>query len=295
MNLANTVLSALRSLLILFPFLALGAAVVYAYEHTNKRRLERLAPPPEHYPPRQVPPDGLSGDEGSDAEEGEEEDEEEGGEEEEEEGGYNEEPIPAAPPLGEASTTALPTPTHPPVPRTRIVGPKKARSLARRNQRRAYNEFLHFQAAERARAQAAVAEEEEAKVTEEKERRKLVERDIATKKQEAKRIKIEVEKMLEEEEREDVEVLKRMVNRSGMWWIGKLAEGRGERWGKDVLKREGLVGKIAGGEDVGVITGEGWYVRLGTRELGALFGEMDKRGAMQWEDIIEVLEGTLRR
>jgi hypothetical protein len=219
-------------------------------------------------------------DEPSSAEESEAEDE------------YNEESRPATPPIPETST-ALPTPTH--VPRTRIVGTKKARSLARRDQRRAYNEFLHFQAAERARTQAAVAEEEVEKVLEEKRRRALVEDEIATKKQEAKRIRMEKERILEEEERENVEVLKRMVSSSGMWWIGMLAGGRGECWGKDVLRREGLVGKIAGGGDVGVITGEGWYVRLGVGELGTLFEEINKRGAMQWGELVEVLEGVLCR
>lgn len=180
--------------------------------------------------------------------------------------------------------------TRPHIPRTRNVGAKKARSLARRDQRRAYHEFLHSQAAMRASAAAAIAEEEHDRMFEEKRRRALIEDEIAAKKEAERKARLEAEKKGAEKERGDVEELKKKVAAPGAWRVSALGGKRSEAWGVEVLRREGLVGKVRGGEDVGIITGEGWYVRLGERQLELISGEIEKKGRMEWREIADRLE-----
>ncbi|KAG0135219.1 hypothetical protein HOY82DRAFT_576971 [Tuber indicum] len=175
--------------------------------------------------------------------------------------------------------------TRPHIPHTRNVGAKKARSLARRDQRRAYHELLHSQAAMRA---SATAERDE--MFEEKRRCALVEDEIAAKKEAETTAWLEAESNGAENERGDVEGLKKKVAVPGAWRVSALGGKRGEEWGVEVLRREGLVGKVRGGEDVGIITGEGWYVRLGERQLESISGEIEKKGRMEWREIADRLE-----
>ncbi|PUU79143.1 hypothetical protein B9Z19DRAFT_980455 [Tuber borchii] len=319
-ELINFTIPFIRSFILLTPLLALGAVVVYAYEQTNKRRLqaasetqpvveEPLPGEPEQAPLGEVEEDYNDDDDGVEEEYPQDAETEElmrqwqaqnpdfvvPPELEEEEGApANDARLPQFNARGGGDGAAAAGPaggqTRLHIPRTRNVGAKKARSLARRDQRRAYHEFLHSQAAMRASAAAAIAEEEHDRMFEEKRRRALIEDEIAAKKEAERKARLEAEKKSAEKERGDVEGLKKKVAAPGAWRVSALGGKRGEAWSVEVLKREGLVGKVRGGEDVGIITGEGWYVRLGERQLELISGEIEKKGKMEWREIADRLE-----
>ena len=316
-ELINFTIPFVRSFILLTPLLALGAVVVYAYEQTNKRRLqaasetrpveeEPLPGEAEQTPLGEVEED-YNDDDGVEEEYPQDAETEElmrqwqaqnpdfvvPPELEEEEVPANDARLPQFNARGDGAAAAAGPAggqTRPHIPHTRNVGAKKARSLARRDQRRAYHEFLHSQAAMRASAAAATAEEEHERIFEEKRRRALIEDEIAAKKEAERKARLEAEKKGAEKERGDVDGLKKKVAAPGAWRVSTLGGKRGEAWGVEVLRREGLVGKVRGGEDVGIITGEGWYVRLGERQLELISGEIEKKGRMEWREIADRLE-----
>ncbi|TGZ83945.1 hypothetical protein EX30DRAFT_361919 [Ascodesmis nigricans] len=163
--------------------------------------------------------------------------------------------------------------------RTRTVGTKKAASLARRDARRAYNEFMRSQAQQRAEAEKELIEQERTAAFENARRRAVVEEEIAARKEEEKR------RRREKEEREAKE-LRELV-------LGKVARGRFKledpRWEK-VLRKEGLVGVLNDGEAVGLVTKEGEWVRVNREHLEALWMEVEIRGGMKWREMSEWLE-----
>ncbi|RPB06041.1 hypothetical protein L873DRAFT_1727050 [Choiromyces venosus 120613-1] len=324
-ELINFTIPFIRSFILLTPLLALGAVVVYVYEQTNKRRIQAAAS--EKSPTVEEPllaeaepqPTPLADGEAEDHDDDDDDDDDDGVEEEfpqdaeteelmrqwqaqnpdfaippelQDDGipGGNEGGLPQIGAGGMGAAGPAGGQTRPHIPRTRNVGAKKARSLARRDQRRAYHEFLHSQAAMRASAAAAIAEEEQDRMFEEKRRRALIEDEIAERKEAERKARAEAERKGAEKERGDVEGLKKKVAVPGAWRVSVLGGKRGEEWSVEVLRREGLVGKVRGGEDVGIITGEGWYVRLGERQLELISGEIEKKGRMEWREIADRLE-----
>lgn len=180
-------------------------------------------------------------------------------------------------------------------PRTRTVGAKKARSLARRDQRRAYHEFLQSQQSERARQAAVIAEEEEERVFEEKRRRALAEEEIIAKRQSVKEERARAEKKREEEQRRDVSRVRDTVlaREKIAWNVGGLARmvQRDEAWIRAALKSEGLLGWK--GTEMRMITEEGWYLVVGEAHLKVLYGEIERRGKMEWGEMAKVLEDAI--
>lgn len=182
-------------------------------------------------------------------------------------------------------------------PRTRTVGAKKARSLARRDQRRAYHEFLQSQQSERARQAAVVAEEDEERLFEEKRRRALAEEEIVALRQSVKEERARAESKREEEQRRDLEKVRDTVTARSAgkiaWSVDGLARlvRRDEAWVRGALKSEGLLG--CKGNEVRMITEEGWYLVVGEAELRVLYEEIEKRGKMEWVEMAKILEKAI--
>jgi hypothetical protein len=288
----------LYNLLLFSPLLGLGALILYVLERADTlRRGAGLLPPEPNPPPLEQPqPDPQAetfpqNDPDSDIESDTDE-------------LLERDPLDAPfdddqPQQAQAQAQAqAPAQQQRRAPRTRTVGTKKARSLARRDQRRAYHEFMHSQQSARAAENAALAEEEEERVFEEKRRRALAEDEIIKRKERERAERLERERKEREEYARDVDALKTMVGvrrgeRQGRrgWKIEELAGRRGTEWVRETLRLEGLVGIREGG--VGMITGDGWYVVLGEQELGKLYEEMERRGRMDWGEMASVLERAI--
>jgi len=196
-----------------------------------------------------------------------------------------------------------PQPHRPlPTPANRPISTKKARSLARRDARRAYHEFLQNEREQRRLAEASGAEEREAALRAEKARRAEVERRIAEKlRLERERRKEEERREREEEERVREEVVRevrggleesRAVNLEAL--AARLRRERG--WVEGVVKAAGLM-KGRKGEVVMVSEG-GWLVRVGEGIMKELYcravAAAEKTGGrLSMEDLGEMLEGVL--
>jgi hypothetical protein len=178
--------------------------------------------------------------------------------------------------------------------RARVVGTKKARSLARRDQRRAYHEFLHSQAAARAEAEAALREEAEARAFENARRRYLLEEEVAAKREKERVEREERERREREREGRDVDVVVKALRKGGVVRLQALAEkvGRGREWVEAVVRREGFLGT---GEDGSVrfVTREGVWVCFEMEMQRRLWEVLQERGRMEWSEIGAVMEGLL--
>ncbi|ORY16450.1 hypothetical protein BCR34DRAFT_557241 [Clohesyomyces aquaticus] len=154
----------------------------------------------------------------------------------------------------------------------RTIGAKKAKSLARKDQRRAYHEFHRQQAEIRRQAEAAGKEEREAELAAEKARRAEVEREIL------ERERLEREKRKEEERREieeergarerAMETVRREIDENRAVNLVAVAEReeRDEVWIEKLVRASGLLAtpQKTPGKEVTMITGGGWLVRIDT-------------------------------
>ena len=185
----------------------------------------------------------------------------------------------------------------------RTIGTKKAKSIARRDQRRAYHEFQRSQAEQRRAAEAHGREEREAALASEKARRAEEERRIAEKQRLERERKKEEERREAEEERERreraVERVREDVVKKGAADLVGLAveEGKDRMWIERLVRASGIVAQmendLAGSKIM--ITGEGWMVRV-DRELmtkayadAVAFGDR-KDGRVSFEEFGEIVE-----
>ncbi|OSS48753.1 hypothetical protein B5807_06856 [Epicoccum nigrum] len=157
-------------------------------------------------------------------------------------------------------------------PANRAVGAKKAKSLARKDQRRAYHEF-HRQEAELRRLQEAEGREErEAALAAEKARRAAAEAEIVEReRRERERVKEEREKEAAEEAERRERVVRNVregVEARGAVDLGALAweEGKDTLWVERLVRASGVLKVLEGEGDKVVITRAGWVVRV-DREL----------------------------
>lgn len=293
--------SFLTNLLAFSPLLLLAGLILYLLDRADSLRRATAAEP--------VQPPPLEGLEEAEAEaqedllaplsdeEYDDEDDLDDGEEEEEEEETDEQPTDTTAQGPTPPIVPLAAPLADRTPRTRTVGAKKARSLARRDQRRAYHEFLQSQQSERARQAAVIAEEEEERLFEEKRRRALAEEEIIAKRQSVKEERARAEKKREEEQRRDADRVRETVLARGAgkmaWNVGGLARmvQRDETWVRAVLKSEGLLGRK--GTEMRMITEEGWYLIVEEAQLKVLYEEIEKRGKMEWGEMAKVLEDAL--
>ncbi|KAJ4325245.1 hypothetical protein N0V94_000767 [Neodidymelliopsis sp. IMI 364377] len=219
-------------------------------------------------------------------------------------------PGPAAPPAdfpppheaADAAAEAGPANERPrPTPQNRAVGAKKAKSLARKDQRRAYHEF-HRQEAELRRLQAAEgAEERESALAAEKARRAAAEAAIVEKERkerEDRKREVEREQAEEQERRERVvrEVRER-VEAGGAVDLVDVAwrEGKDQLWVERLVRASGVLAQLSRDGAQVMITSRGWLVRV-DKELmqkaykeAEAFGEIHA-GKISFEEFGNILE-----
>lgn len=198
-------------------------------------------------------------------------------------------------------------PARPPViPEQRNVGAKKAKALARRDQRRAYHEFQRSQGdAQRAR-DAEGAEQREKALAAERERRKAAESALEAKKakeREERRMREEAERVEEQRRREQaVELVRTRLESDRMCDLFKVAREVGvddEEWVERILRSSGMIGRRD--DTVTMITGMGWAVRVSAADMQRVYnGSLeDERtsgddGRIEPSYIANVLESTIR-
>jgi hypothetical protein len=151
----------------------------------------------------------------------------------------------------------------------RNVGAKKAKSLARRDRQRAYNEFVREQANAQKARDAESAEDREKEAAKERERRKAVEAKIAAQKARERAEKKEREAREREKEKERrIKTLKIVDEglKRGLVWLDDVRQkvNRDRSWVKGVVKREGYLGmkEVNGKKVLTVVTKTGWLVRV---------------------------------
>ncbi|KAF9639146.1 hypothetical protein BFW01_g10043 [Lasiodiplodia theobromae] len=188
---------------------------------------------------------------------------------------------------------------------TRQVGAKKARSLARRDQRRAYHEFVRTQAeAQRAREREG-AEEREAELFEEKRRRAVAEAAVEERARREREERRERERRAREEEgrvqREALKVVREGLEGRGavgveevLRRVGRRAGGEGEdgdggrEWLERLLRADGVVGRTAGG----------WVVRVRESDMQDAWrraaAQVKSDAKITFADLGEALEELLR-
>lgn len=191
------------------------------------------------------------------------------------------------------------------IPQQRNVGAKKAKSLARKDQRRAYNEFQRSQGdAQRAR-DAEGAAEREAEQAAERERRKAAEAKLEAKKAQEREKKREQERREREEDfarreraieivREELEERK-MCN---LFDVARQVGGEDDVWVEKILNASGMLGTRKDGS-VTMVTSTGWVVRVRKEDMlkaysGAAESQKGGKSEISYEYVGKLLEETLR-
>jgi hypothetical protein len=192
-----------------------------------------------------------------------------------------------------------------PTPANRAIGTKKAKSLARRDQRRAYHEFHRSQAEQRKREEAEGKEERDALLAAEKARRAEVERDIVEKKRaEVERRKEEERKEGEEERERRERVVERVrgeVGRKGAVDLVDLAweEGKDKVWIERLVRASGMLAQMEREGLRVMITGDGWIVRLDTELMQKAYTDAlaygdAQDGRLGFDEFGTILEQAVR-
>jgi hypothetical protein len=188
----------------------------------------------------------------------------------------------------------------------RTVGAKKAKSLQRRDQRRAYHEFMRSQGeAQRAR-DAEGAEEREAQLAAERARRAAKEAEV-----EAKRAKEREEKRLKEEKARDEEIqrreravrltreeleTRRVVDLEAV--ARRIGGNVGREWVEGLVRASGLL--LEGQGQHTMITSNGWVVRVEREDLESLYrvaatAADETDGTVAYADLGGKLESILEK
>lgn len=191
----------------------------------------------------------------------------------------------------------------------RNVGAKKAKSLARRDQRRAYHEFQRAQGeAQRAR-DAEGAAEREAALAAEKERRRAVEAELEAKKAREREKKKEQDRKEREEElsrrERAVALVKRELAERKMCNVFDVVKHVGgtdvdELWVERILNANGLLGKRDDGSFT-MITGTGWIVKVTSDDMRTTYQNAaeqeigDENGRISYEELGGLLEQVLKK
>ena len=200
-----------------------------------------------------------------------------------------------------------PGPAGPPnVPAHRNVGAKKAKSLARKDQRRAYNEFMRSQGDAQRAEEAKGAAEREAAIAAEKERRKAAAAVVEAKKAKEREQKREAERKQREEEMKSRELAIKLVREAldddGLCDLFKVARQVGgdadEEWVERILRASDLVGMKDG--VLTMITSVGWAARVSQQDVRQLYENAatqdvsDESGAIGYDRLGSMFETILR-
>lgn len=188
----------------------------------------------------------------------------------------------------------------------RNIGAKKAKSLARRDQRRAYHEFMRSQGdAQRAR-DAEGAAEREAALNAEKERRRAATAALdiqKAKERDERKAKEERDRRDEIKRRElAVSIVRDELNARNMCDPFRVAEQVGgdvdDEWVERLLNTAGVLGKK--GDTMTMVTSMGWVVRVTEQQMTNLYisaaqnGIGSGDGRIDIEDLGAMLEAILR-
>ncbi|KAF3039387.1 hypothetical protein E8E12_007794 [Didymella heteroderae] len=205
----------------------------------------------------------------------------------------------AGPANAEANERPRPTPAN------RAIGAKKAKSLARKDQRRAYHEF-HRQEAELRRLQEAEGRDErEAALAAEKARRAAAEAEIREQerkeREEAKALR-EREQQEEQERRERcVQHVRQQLEDRGAVDLAEAAyaEGKDQLWVERLVRASGLLAQAERQGGKVLITSRGWLVRVDKEIMEMAYKEAEEAGD-RWEGKVdfgefgEMLERAVR-
>ena len=196
--------------------------------------------------------------------------------------------------------------------RNNNVGTKKAKSLARRDQRRAYNEFMRTQGeAQRAR-DAEGAAEREAMQAAERARRKAAEEALESKRAKEREKRREKERRKREEEtarrERAVSIVRQGLDERRMCNLLDVADHIGgdadEIWVEKILNASGMVGRSRTGLDeedgLTMVTSTGWVVRVREEDMKMVYRTvLEQRregedGEIEYDELGKVLENVLR-
>jgi hypothetical protein len=206
---------------------------------------------------------------------------------------------------GAAAQAANP---HQPRPRdpNREVGAKKAKAIARRNQQRAYNEWLREQGDAQRAEWARDEKEHNDQIAAEQSRRAAVEAKLREKERQAR----EARKLKEENERQtELEATRsasRMIeerlatqNFIGLKEMVKAVK-RDEEWGRQLVRREGLLGtKVKDGQKYNVmLTKSGWIVRITSDVMDEVYAQASTAcgkgdGRITWHGLGQLVQATV--
>ncbi|KAF3050025.1 hypothetical protein E8E11_002826 [Didymella keratinophila] len=192
-----------------------------------------------------------------------------------------------------------------PTPANRAIGAKKAKSLARKDQRRAYHEF-HRQEAELRRLQEAEGRDErDAALATEKARRAAAEAEIREqerKEREATKVLREREQSEEQERRERVvQHVREELERRGAVDLAEAAyqEGKDRLWVERLVRASGLLAQAERQGGRVVITSRGWLVRVDREIMEMAYEEAEEaadrgEGKVGFGEFGEMLERAVR-
>ncbi|EMD94699.1 hypothetical protein COCC4DRAFT_203754 [Bipolaris maydis ATCC 48331] len=204
---------------------------------------------------------------------------------------------------GPANPPPPPQPARAP-PTHRTVGTKKAKSLARKDQQRAYNEWLRQEAEIRRRQEDEGREEREAALALERERRAAAEEVIRAKEREEREaLKREREREAEEEaERRDrvVSHVKSRIEDVGCVDLVEAAwnEGKDRVWVERLLRASGLLGHLHTDGSRLLLTGRHWLVKIDQHIMDRAYAEahrfaQEHGGKVRFEDLASILENVV--
>jgi hypothetical protein len=176
-------------------------------------------------------------------------------------------------------------PIHPrPTPQNRTIGTKKAKSLARRDQQRAYNEWLRSEADRRKAEEEEGRSERDALLAAEKARRTGIEAEI----REREKGEREARKMEERREAEEegarrervVGSVKKGMERKGVVDLVDEAvkEGKDVLWVERLIRASGLVQQLQKDGGHVLVTGQSWLVKIDEEIMQRVYAEAERFG-----------------
>jgi hypothetical protein len=192
------------------------------------------------------------------------------------------------------------------VPAHRNVGAKKAKSLARKDQRRAYNEFMRSQGDAQRAEDAKDAAEREAALAAERERRKAATAALEAKKAKEREQKREAERKQRDEEIRCRELAITLVKEAlddqrmcDLFKVAKQVSGEvNEEWVERIVRSSELVGMRNG--VLTMITSVGWAIRVSQQDVRQLYENAavqdmsDESGAVSYDQLGSLFENILK-
>ena len=172
----------------------------------------------------------------------------------------------------------------PDMPPARNVGAKKAKALAKKDQRRAYHEFQRSQGeAQRAR-DAEGAAERDAELAAERERRRAAEAKVKEREAREREVKRESERKARADEMRRREMVVRIVREevegNGVCELMKVARQAGndvdEEWVEKIVHASGILGRK--GDATTMTTSLGWVVRVTESDMAEVYRRAVKDG-----------------